>query len=100
MTANEVAAAVQAENADVLELWEAVRRFAYSRAYRWDGAMDGRAGMVLEDYLQVAFLALLDALEGWEPEAGAFLTWYGLKAQSGLYRGHGTENEPNQTRAA
>ncbi|MFR2563131.1 MAG: sigma factor [Anaeromassilibacillus sp.] len=61
------------------ELWEAVRRFAHDRAYRWCRAMDGRAGMVLEDYIQVAFLALLDALEGWDPAAGAFLTWYSLK---------------------
>lgn len=79
MTTNEIAAAVQAGQADRLELWEAVRRFAHDRAYRWCRAMDGRAGMVLEDYIQVAFLALLDALEGWDPAAGAFLTWYSLK---------------------
>ena len=79
MTTNEIAAAVQAGQADRLELWETVRRFAHDRAYRWCRAMDGRAGMVLEDYIQVAFLALLDALEGWDPAAGAFLTWYSLK---------------------
>lgn len=69
MTTSEIAAAVQAGQADRLELWEAVRRFAHDRAYRWCRAMDGRAGMVLEDYIQVAFLALLDALEGWDPAA-------------------------------
>ncbi len=79
MEASKIAAAVQAGQADRLELWEAVRRFAHDRAYRWCRAMDGRAGMVLEDYIQVAFLALLDALEGWDPAAGAFLTWYSLK---------------------
>lgn len=79
MTTNEIAAAVQAGQADRLELWEAVRRFAYDRAYRWCRAMEGRGGMVLEDYIQVAFLALLEALESWDPAAGAFLTWYGLK---------------------
>ena len=79
MTTNEIAAAVQAGQADRMELWEAVRRFAYDRAYRWCRAMEGRGGMVLEDYIQVAFLALLDALESWDPAAGAFNTWYGLK---------------------
>ena len=79
MTTNEIAAAVQPGQADRLELWEAVRRFAYDRAYRWCRAMEGRGGMVLEDYIQVAFLALLDALESWDPAAGAFLTWYSLK---------------------
>lgn len=79
MEASKIAAAVQAGQADRLELWEAVRRFAYDRAYRWCRAMEGRGGMVLEDYIQVAFLALLEALESWDPAAGAFLTWYGLK---------------------
>lgn len=79
MEASKIAAAVQTGQADRLELWEAVRRFAYDRAYRWYRAMEGRGGMVLEDYIQVAFLALLEALEGWDPAAGAFLTWYGLK---------------------
>lgn len=79
MEASKIAAAMQAGQADRLELWEAVRRFAYDRAYRWCRAMEGRGGMVLEDYIQVAFLALLEALESWDPAAGAFLTWYGLK---------------------
>lgn len=79
MEASKIAAAVQTGQADRLELWEAVRRFAYDRAYRWYRAMEGRGGMALEDYIQVAFLALLEALEGWDPAAGAFLTWYGLK---------------------
>ena len=79
MEASKIAAAVQAGQADRLELWEAVRRFAYDRAYRWCRAMEGRGGMVLEAYIQVAFLALLEALESWDPAAGAFLTWYGLK---------------------
>jgi len=35
--------------------------------------------MMLEDYIQVAFLALLDALESWDPTVGAFNTWFGLK---------------------
>lgn len=80
MTTNEIAAAVQAGQADRMELWEAVRRFAYDRAYRWCRAMEGRGGMVLEDYIQVAFLALLDALESWDSTVGAsFNTWFGLK---------------------
>ena len=75
MEASKIAAAVQSGRADILELWEAVRRFAHDRAYRWYRAMEGRGGMVLEDYIQVAFLALLEALESWDPAAGAILTW-------------------------
>lgn len=79
MTTNEIAAAVQSGQADRMELWEAVRRFSYDRAYRWYRAMEGRGGMMLEDYIQVAFLALLDALESWDPTVGAFNTLFGLK---------------------
>ena len=32
MTTNEIAAAVQTGQADVLELWDAVQRFAHDRA--------------------------------------------------------------------
>lgn len=93
MTTNEIAAAVQSGQADRLELWEAVRRFAYDRAYRWCRAMEGRGGMVLEDYIQVAFLALLEALESWDPAAGAFLTWYGLKLKGAFTEAAGMRTQ-------
>lgn len=94
MEASKIAAAVQAGQADRLELWEAVRRFAYDRAYRWCRAMEGRGGMVLEDYIQVAFLALLEALESWDPAAGAsFLTWYGLKLKGAFTEAAGMRTQ-------
>lgn len=82
METSQIAAAVQRGEADLLELWEDVRRFAHDRAYRWARATEGRAGMALEDFMQVAFLAVIDALEGWEPDKGAFITWYGLRLKS------------------
>lgn len=93
MTTNEIAAAVQSGQADRMELWEAVRRFSYDRAYRWYRAMEGRGGMVLEDYMQVAFLALLEALESWDPAAGAFLTWYGLKLKGAFTEAAGMRTQ-------
>ena len=82
MDTNQIAAAVQAGQADIMALWAAVRRFTYWQGNRWYLALGNRAGMELEDFEQVAFLALLDALEGWEPGAGAFLTWYGLRLKA------------------
>ena len=81
MDTNEIAAAVRAGRADVLELWAAVRRFAHDRAFRWCRALEGRGGCTVDDLMQCAFLALLEALEGWDPSAGAFLTWYGYHLQ-------------------
>lgn len=93
MEASKIAAAVQSGRADIPELWEAVRRFAHDRAYRWYRAMEGRGGMVLEDYIQVAFLALLEALESWDPAAGAFLTWYGLKLKGAFTEAAGMRTQ-------
>ena len=59
MGTNEIAEAVQDRQADVLELWAAVRRFAYRQGNRWYLALGNRAGMEPEDFEQVAFLALL-----------------------------------------
>lgn len=39
MTTDEIAAAVQAGQAARLDLWEAVRRFAYRKAHRWSRAI-------------------------------------------------------------
>ena len=36
----------------------------------------------MEDLQQEAFLALLDALDGWDDGKGAFLTWYGLRLKA------------------
>lgn len=79
MTNEELAVLIQSGQRDkLLELWKRVERFAYSRAIRWERALGGRAGVTVEDLIQAAFLALLDALERWSPERGAnFLTYFG-----------------------
>lgn len=87
MTNEELARAIQGGDKDkLLELWGAVRRFAHDRAYRWTMAVGGRAGLSVDDFEQGAFLALLEALEGWEDRGGSFLTWYGLKLRGAFLR--------------
>lgn len=94
MTTNEIAAAVQSGQADILELWEAVRRFAHDRAYRWTRAANGRGGVVLDDLIQVAFLALLDAIQTWRPDSGAsFIGWYSLKLKAAFTEATGQRTE-------
>lgn len=94
MTTNEIAAAVQVGQADRLELWEAVRRFAHNRAYRWSRAAKGRGGVVLDDLIQAAFLALLDAVQTWRPEGGeSFVGWYSLKLKTAFTEATGQRTE-------
>ena len=81
MSNEELALQIRAGKRDrLMELWAQVRRFALQQARRW--AYLGRGGVTLEDLEQSAFLALLDALEGWRAEAGHFLTWYGLRLKA------------------
>lgn len=94
MSNEELATIIQAgERAQVLTLWEQVRRFAYRQSRRWYLALGSRAGMELEDFQQAAFLALLDALEGWDAGAGSFLTWYGLRLKSAFAEATGQRTQ-------
>lgn len=76
MTTDEIAAAVKAGRADIVDLWAAVQQFAAQRSSKW--LKLGRGGVTFDDLQQEAFIAMLQALEGWDPDAGAFLTWYGI----------------------
>lgn len=93
MGTNQIAEAVQRGEAAPLALWEAVQRFSHDQAYRWYKATEGRAGMVLEDFLQVSFLAVLDALEGWDPNKGAFITWYSLRLKNAFAEAAGQRTQ-------
>lgn len=73
---SEIAKAVQAGEAGTLELWISVRRLALKFAIRWESALDGQSGMERDDFMQVAFLAMLDAVKSWDSQAGAFNTWF------------------------
>lgn len=83
MTNEELARQIQQGERDlILQLWEQVRRYAHDRAYKWFRATNGRGGQTVQDLEQEAFLALLEALEGWSEEAGPFLPWYSLRLKA------------------
>ena len=93
MTTDEIAAAVQAGEADILELWRAVERFAKKQALRWCRAWEGRGGVVLDDLMQAAFLALLDALAGWNHDGGTFVGLYAMKLKTAFATVYGQRTE-------
>lgn len=83
MTNEELAQQIQqGERNLILPLWEQVRRYAHDRAYKWHRATGGRGGVTLDDLEQEAFIALLEALDGWDEKAGPFLPWYSLRLKS------------------
>lgn len=93
MTTDEIAAAIQAGQADILELWDAVRYFAKKQAGRWVRAWNGRGGVVLDDLMQVSFLALLDALESWNPDGGSFIGWYAMRLKAAFTVAYGQRTQ-------
>lgn len=75
MTNEELAALLQDGSGgedELLCLWDQVRRFAASQARRWARA----SGIDIDDLMQEAFVALMDALGTWNRDTGMFLTWY------------------------
>ena len=79
---SEIAKAVQAGESGTLELWIAVRRLALKFAIRWESALDGQSGMERDDFMQVAFIAMLDAVKSWDSQAGSFSTWFVIKIKA------------------
>ena len=85
MTNEHLAEAIQTgDRSKILPLWEQVRRYAHDRAYKWFRATNGRGGQTVQDLEQEAFLALLEALEGWDEKAGPFLPWYSMRLKAGF----------------
>ena len=73
------------------ELWGQVRRFAVLQGRRW--ARIGRGGVTEDDMEQAAFLALLDALENWRPESGAFITWFSIRLKAAFTEATGQRTQ-------
>lgn len=71
-------------NSRCLALWEAVRPFALREVNRWLRSSDGRRGVTADDLEQAAFLAVLDTMQRWQPELGAFSTLYGYRLRDAL----------------
>lgn len=78
-TNEELVRCIQAGERDKLvTLWEQVRRLAIKTANRWIAAIPGR-GLEIEDYLQAAFIALIQAVERFDMTyEGKFTTLYSV----------------------
>lgn len=92
MTNEELASMIQSgERGKVLELWEQVRRFACQQGKKW-AAYHGH-GMEIEDYAQVGFLAMLDALGSWKRAGGSFITWYAMRLKAAFTASSGQRTQ-------
>lgn len=92
-----VIAAKDGTEADLLTLWESVERLAYWIINRWIRAWGGRGGVTREDLEQAAFLAFLQAVRGYESEAGPFVAYFGTCVKREFQRASGCRT-PKQAR--
>ena len=76
MTNEELVSEIKAGRAGYGELWEQVQRFVRQQAAGYISQNPGLctgAGVEMEDLLQAGFLALHDAVKGFDPAAGMAL---------------------------
>lgn len=100
MTTDEIAAAVQAGEADTLELWRAVERFAWKMARRKIASLDGKRGVDVFDLAQVGFISMLEALNRFDAaKGGSFIGQLSMSLKTGFAEATGSRtaralNEP------
>lgn len=78
MSNEELALHIQKGDAGKLEeLWQAVKGLAAWRAKQMLTALEGKRGITMDDFMQESFLALVRAVDTYNPDSGAlFSTWY------------------------
>ena len=71
------------DESKLLDLWEQMRRLAYKQALRLVRALgDDRTTADLDDLMQAAFLAVVDAVEQYDPASGwAFWVCYCMHSE-------------------
>lgn len=79
MTNEELAARIQSGEVELIPtLWRQVERFVWSRASRVMTAIETRADLDTADLYQCGFFALLNAVDGFDPERGSFVSYLAL----------------------
>ena len=83
MTNEELAIAIQGGN-DALtgELWEWCKGFICKEATRWARAFESRPDIDVDDLIQSGYIALINAVQGFDAGKGTFLTLLGYTLKS------------------
>lgn len=96
MTNEEIAVAVQRGQSELMEqLWKQCRRFIGQQALRWAKAWKNRSYFDMDDLTQAGYIALCEAVKGYQAGRGGFLTFLGfhLKTEFSKVIGCRTETQ-------
>lgn len=101
MTNEELAVRIKTGERDrLLELWEQVRDLIARNAVRRYNSAPGLGGVEVDDLIQAGFIAMVEAVESFDPGAGyKFTTWLNLPlktafAEAGGYRSEKQKMDP------
>lgn len=90
MSNEELALRIQQGERDKLgELWGQVEKFVSMRAGKMARHLDGFGGVTEEDLYQAGFLALVEAVETFDPGQAGFLTWLGYHLKTAFAQAAG-----------
>ena len=80
MTNEQLVERIQAgDRSLLLELWGQVERFVWMQATRRFRALNGIGGVTEDDLIQSGYIAMLSAVDGFDPEQGmSFIGWLNL----------------------
>lgn len=79
MTNEELAVAVQNGQPELMEqLWKQCRRFIGQQALKWAKAWKNRSYFDMDDLTQAGYIALCEAVKGYQADRGSFLTFLGF----------------------
>lgn len=90
MSNEELALRIQQGERDKLgELWGQVEKFVSMRAGKMARHLDGFGGVTEDDLYQAGFLALVEAVETYDPGQAGFLTWLGYHLKTAFAQAAG-----------
>ena len=94
MTNEELALAIQAGHKEhMIVLWSQTQRFIHTMARRYMDELASYRGIELDDLRQAGALALYDAVAGYDPEKGSFLTYLSYQLHQWFGRTAGLRTE-------
>lgn len=94
MSSEEIVSLIQSGNVNYFaDLWEQIERLVRWKAKRVIFAIGGRAGAEFDDLYQSGYLAMVAAVNTYDPESGSFAGWFMLHLRTAFAEATGTRSQ-------
>lgn len=94
MSNEEIVSLIQSGNVNYFaDLWEQIERLVRWKANRIISAIGSRAGAEFDDLYQSGYLAMVAAVNTYDPESGSFAGWFMLHLRTAFAEATGTRSQ-------